>query len=341
MYIFTGLPIDTHLNTPDILALIRNHLPCTECIQIPSFPFEHLDSLLTVGDTLISLDTHATSSLKTYFSYFNKEVLINAQTIDYSIKTFQWSHIKYEPQCLSTLLDKITKDYNNFKEVMGNRITLYEKALKTCDKASKELLGALRDINIEMEEHDFIVEHYVIVPKGRIEEFQNTIKTIEKICPETLEKSMSEKENVLFKVMGIKSAKDEVKKKIIEKGFLYKQALSKVGFEERKNENERIIAESDVIKNNFFIYLNTNVSEMFSIFMHIKVLKLYVECVLLYGIDKCVYFVSFGKKRKLICEWKKIVSEWRFSKRIDKNIKNENTYAYVFVNDFTKEEIEE
>ncbi|KAM0675174.1 hypothetical protein GVAV_001517 [Gurleya vavrai] len=275
---------------------------------------------------------------KTFLSRCTSEVFVNEQNLDYNVKTFKWSPSKYEPCCISKIAEKMEKDISLFKETMNTRFTNYEKACKTIEFAFKENRGPLREIDIEMSEHEFLIEHYVIVHKARKKDFEKLIIKLEKLCQDTLEIVMTEHDNFLYKIVGLKSAKDEVKKTFLANGFFYKNALYKNDFDEKKKRNENIIAENEVIKNNFLIYINTNISDLFSIYMHVKILRLYIECVLLYGVNGCMYFVSFGKKKKLTEKWTKIVNEWKFSSRIDKKTKNLENVGHYFISDFLKYE---
>ncbi|KAM0676950.1 hypothetical protein BDAP_002543 [Binucleata daphniae] len=335
MYIFAGLPIDTPLEEAHLLSFIRKNLSQSEILNIPMFPVQHLDSLLESGDFLQETDDSLQQTMKTFFTYTKSEATINAQSVDYAIKTFKWSTTKYEPVCIKIIIDRIRSDVDNFKLVFANRVDLYEKALKQVEIANKALNGSIKDVDVESVEHEFLIEHFVIVNKNRIKEFDKLLESCDKVIINTKTVVLSEKDTLLFKVYGLKSAAEEVKKLIAGKGFVYKNSYNQKEFEERRTKNLNAINDCEIVKNNFQIFINTNISEIFSLFMHVKVVKLYVECVLLYGVKSCVYFVCVGKKSKILHKWKEIVSNWRFSKRLQKN--NELN-GYLLVSDPTKKD---
>lgn len=338
MYIIAGLPLDTQLDQASLLSSIRKRLPQSEIIDVPMFPVQHLDSLLESGDILQEIDQNLAQIIKNFFSYTKGDVKINTQSVDFAIKTFKWSTTKYEPVCIKVITERIKKDVDNFKDVFTNRVEAYEKAKKLVDQANKALTGSIKEVDIETADHEFLVEHCVIVNKNRITDFEKLLNSCDKVISSSKVILLSEKESYLYKVYGLKSAADEVKKMLIDNGFSCKKCFNKEEYELRKSKNENVIKDSEIVKNNFLIFINTNISEIFSLFMHVKVAKLYVECVLLYGVKSCVYFVCTGKKGKILHKWKEIVSNWKFSKRLSNK---DNFDGYLLIKNPTQEEEEE
>lgn len=336
MYIFVGLPLDKEMSEEELLIYIRmSKIEYTEILSVPTFPIVQFDNLLTIADTLESLAKSAESTflefIKQLSSFKDKDqITIESHSIDYAIKTFKWSANKYEVEDLNCIIEDLTKDYNFFKMSFENRKASYEKFLRQCDTASKIIKGSIKDMELCIEEHEFLVEHYIIVPKNKKEAFIEDIIKIDKISHETLEATVNDQDDILYKIYGLKSTEQEFIDEITELGYFYKRGFSEEEFKRRKAEKEKVLQEKGIQRNNLSIYYSTNINEIFSIMMHIKMLRLYIESVLTYGIGTMIFFVTMGKESKIEREWRKIVGDWKFSRRLEKQDSSKVEFAHSF-----------
>ncbi|TBT96940.1 subunit C of V-type proton ATPase, partial [Hamiltosporidium magnivora] len=339
MYLFIGLPydFDEECNSESLLREIRHLTKSeTEIISLPRFRFSSLEFMMKHVEDLDKLEIQTT---ETFFIILknvkNKlqpekkefgEIYINDSTIDFYIKKFKWSSDRYDDESLlKEILESLHDSYKTLKNSYLQKTQNYEKIVKEYEKMNRETKGNLKEMNIsglinyEEPETQFIKKFYVVVNKSDEKEFLSLLRNIEFIHFDSISVIVSDNDYILFSFVGIKSKENEIKKKIQEKGyFLKNHDLKKGEYEKRQEINNKISKDYEITSNNYKISLNSLFVEIFILMIHIKYLKVYMECVLRYGIPcNYVYFVCWNKfDDYLFNKWKKVIKNWRFSKRI-------------------------
>lgn len=332
MYFILGLPVDYEITDEDLLVTLRGHNSKVEILTVPSFVACDLDTLFHVSNIIANVEKVADSLFRKFTKTMRSKsipVEIDKKSLDYAIKTFKWQSRRFSDRTIGRLCDTLKESIESFVEAFNERKNEYEKT-------KKSLIDKIKDMEILAENYDFITEHFIVVLNGREGDFMKLMNEMYG-SEEIHELILKDDENSLYKLFGVKSNSEEVKKMVTSRGFGYKQPVPIEIFQSKKIEREENKRKAHFAENNLELYLIANVDEIFTLFMHVKVLRVYVESVLLYGMGNYVFFYSQG--RNTTRELTKIVSEWRFSKRINKDEIEEGSFAYVMIDDSVDDEI--
>lgn len=299
MYVITGLPSDYRVESPSI-----------QSIFIPDFPVQNLDSLFEIADKLVVLDQQVYESNREYMKYSDKLTKLSKEKLQdkYMIllRNLEWKESRYEANNISVVYEALLKEYNAFKSSMLERTSGYEKVLKKRDICNKEIKGTLREIDVLHNEYDFLAEHYIIVPKALNIKFTKFIEQCAQLSKETLKVIMEDGNDKLYCITGLKKEAEASKKMIIDAGFHYKQTYNEEEYKQRKLDKDRVFAEYESAKTNLILYLESNINELIMIYLHVKALRLYIEAVLIFGINKNNFYAIQGENRqKIMLHWMK------------------------------------
>lgn len=264
------------------------------------------------------------TSVQSYLSFDNS----HTQKSDYPIG--QQGTIKSSKSTLSeislteieqkhkTILENSLKEMNVKNIPENTRIEINQNKFICNDGES------LRDLEIYTENHEMIRQHYFIAnDKQNIEQI---LKSIPELCVETLQLHLKTKHERLYSVFALEGQSEVVVDKLSEH-FEYKDTITK---EEYDNKIDRITKNDNLLtitKNNLDLYLSTNYFEVLNVFLHVKLFRVYIESILHYGIGDIKIFVIENK----ISEWRKIIREWRFSRRLCKDLKLGDLFPHSFV----------
>lgn len=332
MYAITALPLDLEVSDEQLISAVRKKIAKSEIYHLPKFEIKNLDSLFKNSDELEILNKKI-EDLFENFKKLLKEHCNRDLMYDYKIKTFTWCSKRYDSEYIDDLFEIIQSKFLSFSQSFQQRVDQYDKLNKSIEQKKKEINGNLKDIDLEIGNYEFLTEHLVVVPKSQQNEFLHFVDELQQTgnmvsgCEEVLKDS----ENILYRMLGIKKYSSELKKMIGERGYIYKTGYCAEEYKKRQEKREIEKDELKNVKSNLTLFLSSNEDEFFSLMMHAKNLKLFVETLLLYGMGNAVFFCLNGKKERVLKEWKKIILDWKFSKRIIKKIDDEEMFPIVFI----------
>ncbi|KAF7684453.1 V-type proton ATPase subunit C [Astathelohania contejeani] len=332
MYVFVALPSDSENPLSEQLVNIRKKITQeTELLSMPRFWWNSFENAIGIIDNLETMETTAKSTIRmlldsikmlsTKQQYKNYLDEIN---FDYAIKTFNWSEKRYNPEFTSDeLLEELSKTLMHLKNLCSQRIDAFILKEREYKEADKQITGNLSEIDISSilkqedinEDKDdvedgFIKNYFVVSRKADVENMLTLFKSIEAVCNDTITKVTEDAEFVLYRFMGLISKEKEIEVTLRNSGFTMKE-VNNQKVEENLKRRCNIISLFDGVKSNHRLFLSNTVKEIFDVMMHAKMVKLFVECVMQYGLPtNYVYFVSSGKKNRILTNWKKVVLTW-------------------------------
>jgi len=183
---------------------------------------------------------------------------------------------------------------------------------------------SLKDLEIYTETHEMIKQHYFIATdKQNVHEI---IKQIPEACLDTLQLHLKTKHERLYSIFCLLNLSDVLIEKLCEH-FEYKETITKEEYDERVDKMNTLENLINVTRNNLDLYLSTNYSEIVNVYLHVKFFRVYIESVLHYGIGEMVFFVIDDK----IDEWRRVIKEWRYSRRLCKDLSQGDLFAHAYV----------
>ncbi|EJW03781.1 hypothetical protein EDEG_01937 [Edhazardia aedis USNM 41457] len=337
MYVFAGLPIDGEKTEDEIKRNL--HINNQEIIikHMPHFTIKNFNSLVASIDDLKSVESSITDLFTEYVKNMKKYEMKEISSLSYikitsMIKIFEWNIDRYKPSNIETAVDQIKKDITALNETIIKRTREMDMMAKSYENSKKITSGNLQEISILSEKHEFLHEHFLVVPKSKSIEFLKNIKECQAISSEVVDPILTDENFILYRILGLKSNKDQIKRIITRMGYLYREGVSKEELEKQKNDAEIHMQDYHSKYSNLAVFFDTNFEEIFSFFMHAKLLKLYADSIFTYGLgNMCFFAFENSCKESSIQILNKLRKQWNLSDRVNKNLDSVDSSAHIIV----------
>ncbi|RKP32937.1 ATPase, V1 complex, subunit C [Metschnikowia bicuspidata] len=272
--------------------------------KLPEFQIKTLDSLVQLSEELSKLDnTMGSSVAKVVDTFDNLEPkklhdtrVVNGRPASYTVENFSWNTSKYRvDKPIKTLVDLISSDAlsldNDVRLMYQQYLTAKSNFLAVDRRKNRDLsIKSLHDI-VRPEHFVLDSEHLttllVAVPKNLVSDFEKSYETITQfVVPRSAQEIAADSEYVLFSVSLFKKFQTEFVTACRE--HKWNPRTDFVYSEEILNELRRELDTTRSIESKSKVDLmrlaKTAYSEIFSGWIHIKVIRIYVESVLRYGL---------------------------------------------------------
>ncbi|KAI9839910.1 MAG: hypothetical protein M1819_000102 [Sarea resinae] len=256
--------------------------------SIPEFKIGTLDALVQQADELAKLDTACEGvvgkvgdSLQSILGGDEDKIAqqktVNDKPVDQYLQTFNWNK-----EVVSIDNDIKTK-YNQYNQVKTNLTALQRK--QTGNLATRSLAPVV-DPSLLVQDSDYLETHLIAVPSQINKDFLKTYETVSPmVVPRSAVKITSDDEYTLYAVTTFKKHGQEFIHKCREhkwtpRDYTYKEG----GKEEEEKEIDRLMKEERKVWGEALRLGRTGWSESVMIWIHVLVLRVFVETVLRYGL---------------------------------------------------------
>ncbi|CCM02204.1 uncharacterized protein FIBRA_04284 [Fibroporia radiculosa] len=276
-------------------------------LPVPAFKTGTLDSLITLSEELPKHDVFFTATVaKTVDTLRNllnndpaklaQHVQVNESSVDsYLLSGWRWNEGRYGVQrALRDMVDVLNKEVTSIDNVMKNKLNNYNLAKgslvqmqrkKTGNLSVRSLADLIRKEHF-IENSDYMQTLIVAVPKNLVKDWN---LKYEQLTPMVVPRSSmliaSDDEYSLFSVVVFKKVHDEFLHKCRENKFVVRDFVYSDDLVDKQREE---LDNADQIEKELWTELlqlsRTNFSEAFQLLVHLKVLRLFVESVLRYGL---------------------------------------------------------
>ncbi|KAJ7991036.1 hypothetical protein DPEC_G00293070 [Dallia pectoralis] len=315
----SNLASSFRFSIPELKASI-----CVSLLTMGHLAVGTLDVLLGVSDDLSSLDTQAERVLrmaaqcmaevieqsgdkvvgkslangdhKTYnkvsqspsTAYF-KALLVDLVS---QVTKFQWDRAKYPTALpLKSLADIIAKQVSQVETELKSRGAAYNQVKSTLKGLELKTEGCLqtRTLTDIVKREDLVYSEYlttlfVVVSKASYAQWEKTYESLsEFVVPRSSRKLHEEEEGAIFTVTLFKKAVTEFKANAKQHRFTIRE-FSFDQNECQKREMARLSLDKKEQYRTFVRWLKVNFSEVFVAWIHLKVMGVFVESVLRYGL---------------------------------------------------------
>lgn len=332
-YLVVSLPQSANAY-PFLERLVEGRQPLAE-FKLPDFQIKTLDSLVQLSEELSKLDsTLAASVAKVVDVIQNVEPnklssetrVVNLKPATWYVEHFSWNTSKFR-------LDKSIKDLvqliSNEALSLDNDVRLAYQGYQT---AKSNFLAADRKKNGDLlikSLHEIVrPEHFVLdsehlttvlvaVPKSLVGDFEKTYESVnEWVIPRSAQEIARDLEYVLFAVSLFKKYEHEFITAAREHkwhprtDFVYLEEI----LNELRKEFDTTKATETKSKNDLIRLAKTAYSEIFSDWLHIKAIRMYVESVLRYGLPPQfdTYAIKFDKSGNLDKAKKDLIAKFGY-----------------------------
>uniref|UniRef100_A0AC35UF87 V-type proton ATPase subunit C n=1 Tax=Rhabditophanes sp. KR3021 TaxID=114890 RepID=A0AC35UF87_9BILA len=274
--------------------------------NIPELKVGTLDQLVGLSDDLAKLDAAAECVTRKLVGYFgevlkdeedklSENLMIGGKDIHTYVTKFQWEGGKYpRQQSLKVLSEILAKQVSQIEHDLKTKSHNYSALKTNLSHIDRKATGSLatRDLSDLVKAEDFVLNSeymqtlLVVVPKIRAEEWEATYSTFAcMVVPGSNRKLHKDAENYLYSVTLFKKVIDEWKikcreKKFVVLDFVYDEATMMLG----KSNRERLVQEIHRQHAPIVRWLKINFAEIYSAYIHIKCMRVFIESVLTYGL---------------------------------------------------------
>lgn len=275
-------------------------------VKFPDFQIGTLDSLIQESEELSKIDLLLalaiskvvdilSNVLETPSTSLSNKVVNSKLVLDY-VEKFQWNTSKYRLDNPVTQLVKLIADealvldsdvrssYQSYQTAKLNFLAADRK--KNGDLSIKSLHEIVRPEQFVLNS-DHLTTVLIAVPKSLVDDFRKTYETLTQfVVPRSAELVATDSEYSLFGVTLFKKYQQEFNNAAREKkwhprtDFTYLEEV----LDNLRKEFDMTRAAETKTKNDLVRLARTAYSDIFSCWVHIKTLRVYVESVLRYGL---------------------------------------------------------
>ncbi|KAI0786026.1 ATPase V1 complex subunit C [Abortiporus biennis] len=276
-------------------------------LPLPSFKTGTLDSLITLSEEFPKQDAFFTATVaKTVDTLRNllnndpsklaQHILVNENPVDdYLLKGWKWNDSRYGTQRgLREMMDVLIKEMTSIDNVMKSKLNTYNLAKgqlvqmqrkKTGNLAVRSLADVVKKEHY-LEDSEYMETVLVAVPKNLVKDFNTKYERLTSmVVPRSATLVASDSEYTLYAVVIFKRVHDDFLQKCRENKFIVRDFTFSEDLQEKQREE---LSTADTTEKELWTELlrlsRTNFSESFQILVHLKILRLFVESVLRYGL---------------------------------------------------------
>ncbi|KAJ1960514.1 Vacuolar ATP synthase subunit C [Dipsacomyces acuminosporus] len=275
--------------------------------NLPTFKIGTLDTLVRLSDELAKYDTAYESTtgkfidtLRNLTGASNKEigsmiVVEDSKTVDQYLRTFSWNNSKYRSdKSLTEIIGQIADEMSTIDSSLKTKITQYNAIKNSLATVKRKQIGNLsvRSLNgVVSREHcltdsEYLQTAFVAVPNNLTKDWNNSYERLtDMVVPRSTKKIAEDSEYTLFSVVLFKRVFDEFSNKARDARFVVRDFV----YDEEALEKERLMAmevveQEEELLDNITEWIKGSFSDVFSAWIHVKALRVFVESILRYGI---------------------------------------------------------
>ncbi|KAH7911221.1 ATPase V1 complex subunit C [Hygrophoropsis aurantiaca] len=275
--------------------------------NVPSFKTGTLDTLIALSEEFPKQDAFFTSTVaKTVDTLRNllnndptklaQHILVNERSVDdYILKDWKWNESRYGTQRgPRDMVDVLNKEMASIDNVMKSKLNSYNlvkgslvqmQRKKTGNLSVRSLVDVVSKEDV-IQDSEYLETMLVAVPKNSTKEWNAKYERLTNmVVPRSSSLVTSDSEYNLFSVVIFKRVHDEFLQKCRENKFIIRDFVFS---EEQISKQREELETADITEKELWTELlrlaRINFSESFQILVHLKVIRLFVESVLRYGL---------------------------------------------------------
>jgi len=276
-------------------------------LQIPTLKTGTLDLLISLSEELPKYDAFFTGAVAkivdTLRNLLNNDpqklaqhTLVEEKTCDdYLLQGWRWNVGKYGTQRgLRETVDGLNKEMTSIDNVTKNKVNSYNLAKGSLVQMQRKKTGnlsvrSLVDVvprEAVVQDSEFLETLLVAVPNNLTKEWQGKYERLTTmVVPRSSIEVAADNEFTLYSVVVFKKLHDEFVQKCRENKFIVRDFTfdEESAGKQRQELDDLSVAEKEMWTD-LLRLSRTNFSEAFQVLVHLKVVRLFVESVLRYGL---------------------------------------------------------
>jgi len=276
-------------------------------LGIPTFKTGTLDSLIALSEDLPKLESAFTAvvakTVDTLRNLLNNDptkltqhILVDEKPVDeYVLDGWKWNEGRYgTSRGLRDMVDVLNKEMTSIDNAMKTKLNNYNMVKGSLTQMQRKQTGNLsvRSLVDVVSKEDFVGDSeyletlLVAVPKNAVKDWNSKYERLTPmIVPRSSSLIASDEDYSLFGVVAFRRVHDDFVQKCRENKFLVRDFVySEEGLAKQRQDLSMADTTEKELWTELLRLSRTNFSESFKILVHIKVLRLFVESVLRYGL---------------------------------------------------------
>ncbi|KAH8835378.1 hypothetical protein DL96DRAFT_1573964 [Flagelloscypha sp. PMI_526] len=275
-------------------------------LPIPSFKTGTLDALISLSDDLPKQESFFTATVAknvdTLRNLLNNDpgklsqhILVDETPVDDYLASWKWNEGRYGvSKGLPEMVDVLNKEMASIDNTMKSKLNNYNLVKGSLVQMQRKKTGNLsvKSLADVVSKDDFVLDSeylqtlLVAVPKNLTKDWNAKYERLTSmVVPRSSKIVASDSEYTLFSVVTFKKVHDEFVQKCRENKFILRDFTYS---EEELNTQRQELEMADITEKELWTELlrlsRTNFSESFQVLVHLKVVRLFVESVLRYGL---------------------------------------------------------
>lgn len=333
-YLVVSLPQST--NAQDWLesTLSGGRLPLIK-LNLPEFKVGTLDSLIQESEELTKIDAQLSSAvakvndiLSTVSETTAGSHTVQSKNVLQYVELFQWNTTKYRlDKPIQELVELITEEAFSLDSDVKAAYQTFQTAKSNFLAADRKRNGdlSIRSLHDIVKPEQFVLDSenldtvVVAVPKSSIKQFETSYETlVQFVVPRSAQQIAVDLEFGLYTVAVFKKYKQDFITASREQkwhprtDFVY----SEESLNSQRKEFDTTKATETKAKNDVIRLAKTSYSEIFAAWIHIRLVRVYIESVLRYGLPPQFdyYLVKFtaGNQKLVSSAKKELVSKFGY-----------------------------
>lgn len=275
-------------------------------LAVPAFKVGTLGNLVSISEELPKHDTYFTQTtariVETIRNLLNNDptkvpqhTQVNDMTIDEYLQNWRWNEGRYViHKSLEEVVDVLNKEMSSIDNVMKNKLTSYNLAKGTLTQIQRKKAGnlvvrSLADVVSRescIQDSEYLETLFIAVQKNSVKDWKSKYERLTSmVVPRSSNQIAADDDYVLFSVVIFKRVHDEFAQKCRENKFVVREfTFSEEELVKQREEQRNTEVSERELWTELLRLARTNFSEAFQILVHLKVVRLFVESVLRYGL---------------------------------------------------------
>ncbi|KDQ63870.1 hypothetical protein JAAARDRAFT_54060 [Jaapia argillacea MUCL 33604] len=276
-------------------------------LNLPTFKTGTLDSLIGLSEDLPKQDTYFTAvvakTVDTLRNLLNNDpnklsqhILVNENSVDdYLLNNWTWNSGRYGVQRgLQEMAEVLSKEMTSIDNMMKTKLNNYNLAKGSLVQMQRKKTGNLsvRSLADIVSRDDFLLDSeymetlLVAVPSNLAKEWNTKYERLASmVVPRSSRLIASDSEYSLFGVVIFKKVRDEFIQKSRENKYIVRDFVySEDALDKQRDDLDMADTTEKELWTELLRLSRTNFSESFQLLVHLKVVRLFVESVLRYGL---------------------------------------------------------
>ncbi|KAA8499274.1 V-type proton ATPase subunit C 1-A [Porphyridium purpureum] len=280
----------------------RHQLGSVSKISMPTFRVGTLDSLMSISDRLAK-DSKTVEVITERLLRQYRELaggrddvvpLVDGKECVKYIRAFEWDEARFaSTEQLQSLVAMIMEQVARLEDDLKMRATDYtatKQAKSTLERKSQGTLMTKSLGAIVTQSHVVETEHmsseFVVVNNNNKDEFVSSYESLGKlVVPRSLLLVLHDNEFSLYRVIVFKKGLEEFRANCRERRYNVREfKYDPEAFELEQDQLEQLVADADTQADAFTAWSETAYGDAFVSLVHLKILRVFVESVLRYGL---------------------------------------------------------